>query len=146
MKQGELVLLSVPQDSLKCGGWGIISPWSFMPTPIPDQFILTADEVGAIQTAVQGFNETIKGLAATSGLAVCDMNENLKTLQSGIVWDAIKMNTRFITGGVFSTDGLHLTPRGNAVAANFFIDAINAKYGSTIPHVNVSAYPGLMFP
>ncbi len=146
MQPGEMVLLTVPQDSLKCGGWGIISPWALQPAPIPDQFILTTEEIAEIQTAVLGYNEAINGLANQFGLAVCDMNENLKNMTTGIVWDGVKLNTKFITGGTFSTDGIHLTPRGNAVAANFFIDAINAKYGSTLPHVNVTAYPGLIFP
>jgi hypothetical protein len=146
MQPGERVLLTVPQDSLKCGGWGIISPWALMPAPIPDQYVLTSDEVTEIQTAVMGYNETIKALAGASGLAVCDMYENLRTMNSGIIWDGMKLSTKFVTGGVISTDGLHMTPRGNAVAANFFIDAINAKYGSTLPHVNVTEYPGLIFP
>ena len=41
MKPGELVLLTVPQDSLKCAGMGIISPTTFAPYPIPGQYILT---------------------------------------------------------------------------------------------------------
>jgi len=146
MQPGEMVLMTVPQDSLKCGGWGIISPWALAPAPIPDQYILTSDEVAEIQTAVTSFNQVIIGLAEANGLAVVDMNQNLKNLQTGMVWDGVKMNTKFITGGVFSCDGIHLTPRGNAVAANFVIDAINAKYGSTIPHANITEYPGLIFP
>jgi hypothetical protein len=56
------------------------------------------------------------------------------------------MSTTFVTGGTFSTDGLHLNPRGNAVVANYFIQAINEKYGSTIPQVDETAYHGLIFP
>jgi hypothetical protein len=146
MQPGELVLLSVPQDSLKCGGWGIISPWALAPAPIPDQYILTSDEVAEIQTAVLGYNEVIKGLAAANNLAVVDLYQHLKELESGIVWDGIKLNTKFITGGVVSTDGLHPTPRGNAMVANYVIDAINAYYGSTIPHADITQYPALIFP
>jgi hypothetical protein len=146
MVPGELVLLTVPQDSLKCGGWGIISPWALTPKPIPPQFVLTLPQVTQIQGAIDGYNEVIRQLASAHDLAVADMNANLKTLKSGIVWDGVKMSTSFITGGAFSCDGLHLTPRGCALGANWFIDAINAKYGSHIPYANVTAYPGLIFP
>lgn len=146
MKPGEMVLLTVPQDSLKCGGWGIISPWAQMPAPIPGQFILTAEEIANIQSITNQYNDILRGLATASGLAVVDMNQRLKDLQKGMVWDGVKMSTQFITGGAFSCDGLHLTPRGSAMAANFIIDAINGYYGSTIPRANITNYQGLIFP
>lgn len=146
MLPGEMVLLTVPQDSLKCGGWGIISPWALTPAPIPGQFILTLDEIAEIQTATNNYNNFLKGLASANGLAVVDMNQKLKDLQTGIKWDGLTLSTQFIQGGAFSCDGLHLTPRGCALASNFFIDAINQTYGSTIPYANVTAYPGLIFP
>jgi hypothetical protein len=148
MQLGELVLLSVPQDSLKCGGWGIISPHYLVPMPIPTQFVLTADEVAKITTATKEYNDFLKKKADEKGLALVDMNFKMKELSSkkGIVWDGIKMNAKFVTGGAFSLDGIHLNPRGCAVAANYFIDAINAKYGSTIPWVDVTKYNGVIFP
>jgi hypothetical protein len=74
------------------------------------------------------------------------MNKWLKTFASGMIYDGVKFNTQFIQGGLFSTDGIHLNPRGNAIVANLFIQAINAKYGSTIPQVSVTNYHGLKFP
>jgi hypothetical protein len=58
----------------------------------------------------------------------------------------VGINSAFITGGAFSLDGIHLTPRGNAVIANVFIDAINAKYASTIPAIDITQYRGVKFP
>ena len=146
MQPGELVLLTVPQDSLKCSGMGIINPQTFMPYPIPSKYALTADEVYQIRTATSAYNSIIAGLADNFGLAMVDMNAKLRDLQAGIVWDGVKLNTKFVTGGAFSLDGIHLNPRGNAVAANYFIDAVNAKYGSSIPQVNITNYPGVVFP
>jgi hypothetical protein len=146
MEPGELVLLSCPQDSMKCHGMGIINPFSKMPYPIPTQYVLTADEVYKINVATTTYNDILSGLAAQFNLGLVDMNAKLKEMQTGIVWDGIKMNTTFVTGGVFSLDGVHLNPRGCAVAANYFIDAANAKYGSTIPQVNITTYPGVLFP
>ena len=146
MQPGELVLLTVPQDSMKCAGMGIINPNTFMPYPIPDNFVLKMDEVTALQNATTAYNAIIEQLAGQFGLAVVDINTHFQTLEAGIVWDGIKLSTKFITGGVFSTDGLHLNPRGNAVTTNYIIDAINAKYGSNIPKADITAYPGLIFP
>ncbi|MEI7500442.1 MAG: hypothetical protein WCK84_08315 [Bacteroidota bacterium] len=146
MKPGELVLLSVPQDSLKCFGMGIISRINFMPWGIPSQYVLTEDEINNIKAATTYYNQIIQGLATTFKIGVVDMNAKFTELQKGIVWDGIKMNSKFVTGGAFSLDGVHLNPRGCAVAANYFIDAINTQYGSTVPHVNITNYPGVIFP
>ncbi|MBC8456890.1 MAG: hypothetical protein H8D67_02705, partial [Deltaproteobacteria bacterium] len=149
MKPGELVLLTVPQDSL-CLGMGLISSITLTPWPLPDQFVLTQDEIKDeitnIETAIAGYNVIITGLAQTNGLALVDMNTKLKELESGLVWDGIHMNANFVTGGVFSLDGIHLNSRGNAIAANYFIESINAEYGSTIPFVDITKYQGVLFP
>ncbi len=146
MNPGELVLLSVPQDSLKCYGMGIISRITLTPWGIPSQYVLTQDELNNIRNATASYNQIIAGLAATFKLGTVDMYSKLTELQKGIVWDGVKMNSKFVTGGAFSLDGVHLNPRGCAVAANYFIDAINKQYGSTIPQVDITNYPGVIFP
>jgi hypothetical protein len=147
LKQGELVLLTVPQDSIKCYGMGIISKLTFLPWGIPSQYVLTEDEVANITAAVTAYNEIIKqSLAPTFGLGVVNMNTVLEYLQGGIIWDGIEMSAKFVTGGAFSLDGIHMNPRGSAVAANYYIRAINEKFGSTIPEVNIGSYPGIIFP
>ena len=146
MQPGELVLLTVPQDSMKCYGMGLISALTFKPWPIPDQYVLTLDEIANIEAAITGYNQTITALAQNFGLALVDMNAKLKELQTGITWDAINMNAAFVTGGAFSLDGIHLTARGNAVAANYFLQAINMQYGSNLPMVDITKYPGVEFP
>jgi hypothetical protein len=74
------------------------------------------------------------------------MNSLMKRLQTGLIYNGVHLNAQFIQGGAFSLDGIHLNPRGCAIAANEFIDAINKKYGSTIPHVDVTQYQGVVFP
>jgi hypothetical protein len=147
MVAGELVLLSIPQDSLKCKGMGIIDPTNpYKPYPIPGQYVLTATEISNIKAATDAYNQIIAGLATTFNLAVVDMHTKLTDLKKGIIWDGVKLNASFISGGAFSLDGIHMNARGNAVAANYFIDAINAKYGSTIPQVDITKYQGIVFP
>ena len=146
MVPGELVLLSVPQDSLKCMGMGILNKLTFHPYPIPKQFILNLNDISKLQTATTAYNQIIVTLAAHFGLGVVDMNAKLKELQKGIIWDGISLNTTFVTGGAFSLDGIHLNPRGCALAANYFIQAINATYSSNIPLVDITSYHGIIFP
>jgi hypothetical protein len=139
IKASELILLTVPQDSLKCKGWG-------SQKPIPGGFILDEQEVNAIKTATTGFNGYLTGLAGETGLAVCDINAHFKKFTSGLMFDGIKFSVKFVTGGLFSLDGVHPNPRGQAIMANYFIDAINDKYGAAVSKVPVSQYPGLAFP
>lgn len=135
----EFVLLSVPQDSLKCKGWGSSKP-------IPAQYILDASEVSKVEAAISSYNSVISGLANSNNLAFVDANAVVKNLKSGITYSGLTFTSTFVTGGAFSLDGIHLTPRGNAVVANSFIDAINAKFSSRIPYADVTKFPGLKFP
>jgi hypothetical protein len=136
----ELVLLSIPQDSLKCGFWG-------SQKPVPGQFILTKDEKSAIESAVAAYNQVIAAAAQNHDLALVDMNKVLNQgATTGIKMDGVLFTADFVTGNAFSTDGVHLTPQGNALAANTFIDAINKKYNASIPKVNVADYEAVRLP
>ena len=140
IKSTEMILLSLPQDSIRCKGWGSRKP-------IPGQYTLVASEVSAVQTATVGFNQTLKSLADSKGLAFVDVNSFLKNVkETGLVYDGMRFSLTYVTGGVFSLDGIHLTPRGNAIVANYFMDAINSKFSSSLPHVNIGDYPGIIFP
>ena len=72
----------------------------------------------------------------------------MKDLSSdaGITYFGNTFTTTYVSGGAFSLDAVHLTGKGYAVVANYFIDAINEKYGSTLRNVNPNNYPGVMIP
>lgn len=146
MVAGELLLLTVPQDSLKCAFWGGFNPYLQLPVPIPNQYVLTASEVSAINTAVEGYNATISSLAGQYGLAYADMNTVLDKAKTGLIYNGETISTSFITGNGFSLDGVHMTPKGYALAANIFIEAINQKFDSTIPLANLVDYPANKLP
>jgi len=67
-------------------------------------------------------------------------------VKTGYNYNGIHISAAFITGNAFSLDGVHLTPMGNAIVANLFIDAINAKYNSKVPKVDISLYRGVKYP
>ena len=116
--------------------------------PLEDKHVLNATEVAEVTTATAKFNTIISGLASSKGLAFVDANSKMKELSqsSGIQFDGVRYTAKFVTGGTFSLDGVHLTGRGYAVIANEFIKAINNKYGSTLPMVNPNGYSGVKFP
>ena len=136
---GELILLSVPQDSIKCRGWGSM-------TPIPNQYVLTAVEISAITSAISAYNTKLQTAANDKGLAFVDVNAFMSKVKTGIIYNGINIKTQFVAGGAFSLDGVNLTPIGNALLANEFIKAINSKYGSSIPQVDATRYKGVAFP
>lgn len=114
--------------------------------PIPDVFVLNPNESARAKAAVANFNQIIQNLATANGFGYVDANKFLGGITKGAYYDAISTNTAFISGGVFSLDGVHLTPRGNALAANEFIKAINAAYNTKIPILNPGQYKGVIFP
>lgn len=116
--------------------------------PLQNQHVLTKIEAAGVKTAVDAYNTSIKTLADSYGLAFVDANGKMLELngQSGISFDGVKYTAKFVTGGAFSLDGVHLTGRGYAIVANEFIKSINAKYKSTLPQVNPNSYSSIKFP
>jgi hypothetical protein len=124
--------------------------------PLEDRFVLTGDfkdgtnnvsgEIALAKTATAAFNAIIAAKAQAKGWALVDMNKFFASLQAGMKFNGVTFGVSFVSGGLFSLDGVHGTQRGYAVVANEIIRAINLHYGSTIPVVDVNKYPGIKFP
>ncbi|SFI37421.1 SGNH/GDSL hydrolase family protein [Halpernia frigidisoli] len=127
---------------------GVLPTGGGTSTPLADQFVLTEKETAKVLTATAAYNTSITSIAASKGLALVDANAKLLQLSatSGLQYDGVRYTAKFVTGGSFSLDGVHLTGRGYAIIANEFIKQINAKYGSTLPTVEVNKYSGVKFP
>jgi hypothetical protein len=113
--------------------------------PLGDQWVLTPEEQATVKTALNSYNQTIAGLAAAYDLAFVDANALLNQLKTDGFQqaDGSVVDATFATGGGFSLDGVHPAPRGYAIIANAFIEAINTKYNSNLPGVNPLDYTGL---
>lgn len=113
--------------------------------PLADNWVLTPEEQLAANTAVTAYNQVIAALAAQYDLALVDANAYLTGIvESGVTLnDGSVVTADFGTGGGFSLDGVHPSPRGYALLANLFIEAINAKYGSNLPGVDPLDFTGL---
>ncbi|MEM7657576.1 MAG: hypothetical protein AAF399_15690 [Bacteroidota bacterium] len=122
--------------------------------PIPDRLVLDQEEIKLLQAATIRYNASLDSLISvkqeqrTPFLAKADIRFLFQRLEQTMIVDGIEMSNQFLTGGVFSTDGIYLTPRGNALLANAFIEAINEfdPFNAQIPPISVTDFPGVAFP
>lgn len=122
-------------------------PYGLHPlNPIENKYVLDKDEAATVSDYTAAYNATIKSVAAAKGLAVMDAYALLKEYGAGKMVNGAAVSSAFITGNLFSLDGIHLTPMGYSIIANEFIKSINSKYGSSIPIVDVTKYRGVRFP
>jgi hypothetical protein len=113
--------------------------------PQPSQYILTTEELDTLRSFTEDYNEIIMGYESAD-VGVIDMNALLMTLNEGVFMDGTEVDGTYIQGGLYSLDGIHLTPRGYAILANAYIDAINGKFNSSIPPANISLYRSVILP
>lgn len=141
LQPGEKVLLSAAA-ALQTGAGQSLDK------PLEAKYVLDAQELAAIKSATTAYNETIKSIANQYGLAFVDLNALMKKITSadGIILDGNKYSSTFVTGGVFSLDGIHATARGYAIIANEFIKAINKQYNANIPQTSINSYGTVTYP
>ncbi len=131
----------LPATTLLGQGIGIPAQLGGTGLPLPDQVILDANEKAIIADRVNAYNSIIAATANQLGAAFVDINSILTELQTeGIIVGGVDFGTDFLTGGVFSYDGVHPTSFGYAYIANEFIDAINATFQDDIPYVNLAPF------
>lgn len=116
--------------------------------PFPSTLVLDGTEQATVTAATTAFNNSLQAAAAAKGLAYFDANTFFRGVAAGnqIINGVATNNASFISGNLFSLDGVHPTPRGYALVANEIIKVINAKYGSTVQPVNPTSYRGVLFP
>jgi lysophospholipase L1-like esterase len=119
--------------------------------PLGDQYAVIPTEIAAIETARLSFNATVKNIADAypTRIALADVN---KAFSDFITARALVFNNITITPlidpptGIFSEDGVHPNSRGYAYLSNIFIEAINTRFGSSIPLTNISKYKATGLP
>lgn len=134
-------------------------PFGFDPqNPFPDVFVLDPDEINTANNAVTAFNGIISNIV---GLLNNDPNNPIPTclvdinsvfngiraadFSGGTVYNGINFKTTYVSGGLFSLDGVHPSSQAHGIIANEFIKAINTKFAASIPLVDVSSIPGSLF-
>lgn len=131
---------------------GGVSAQTYLPAgngtqfPLADKWVLSKNEVSEVKTATDAYNATIQALATAKGLAFVDANSVMAQVASvGYTANNYNVLSTYATGGGFSLDGVHPSPRGYALIANKFLEAINKAYGSNFKGVDLSTYR-IMYP
>ncbi|MFD2937274.1 SGNH/GDSL hydrolase family protein [Spirosoma flavum] len=143
---GDLLMLSNATDYATIGSASVgtkLGPYGLTPTnPLTNNVVLDAGEITALNASITTYNGIMKAQADAKGVAYTDPNAVLSQVAAagGLTQNGITYTSSFIQGGVFSLDGIHLTPAGYALMANEIIKQINAKYSATIPQVNSASY------
>jgi hypothetical protein len=107
--------------------------------PLPNRLVLSHAEAVRLQGVVALYNLVIDSVATGRGGAVVDLNGLLKlAATTGISYQGTRYTTEFVTGGLFSLDGVHLNDLAQGMLANVLIDAVNAKFGASVPRVDLA--------
>jgi hypothetical protein len=122
-------------------------PYGLHPgNPVASNWVLDPAEQTQIRTRTNEFNAKIKEIASRNQLALADVDDLMAQFATPKMVNGAEISTAYITGNIFSLDGIHLTPIGNALTANAFIKAINQQYNANVPIVNFAHYRGVKFP
>lgn len=106
---------------------------------LSNSVVLSTTEAASIQATVDGYNVSIANLANARGAAVLDLNGLLRqAATTGFTYQGQTYTSAFVTGGLFSLDGVHPTDLAHGILCNALIDAVNAKFGARIQHVNLA--------
>ena len=109
--------------------------------PLPNSFVLSSTEQARVAAAGAAYNAIIEGLAAANELGYGDMKSALADVAAnGAFYNGGVLTSTLVTGGAFSLDGVHPSPRGYAFTANTIIDVINTTYNASIPKVDIGTY------
>ena len=117
------------------------------PNPLPSQFVLDTREIDDVTARTTELNNIIKATAARKGLALFDAQVFFDGIaRNGIVTNGVSNTAGYVSGNLFSLDGVHPTPRGYAVIANEMVKTINSYYGAAVPGLNPNDFRGVKFP
>lgn len=133
----DLVLLTA-SSALK-QGLGVPVTAGGTGSPLPDNVVLDAAEIAIASQAVADFNSAIATLAGARNIPVVDINSFFNNVQAnGYNSGGLVFTTDFLTGNLFSLDGVHPTSAGYSIIANQFIMKINESFNASIPLVNIT--------
>lgn len=118
--------------------------------PLGDQYVLLPSEQTEIKERTAAFNAVIDDVVGDNDrLALADVEAQTNALLAtglGVANGVAYTPSMPPPTGLFSEDGIHQNSRGAAWLANVFIDAINAKFGASVPKANLANFKGTALP
>ncbi|HEV8657153.1 MAG TPA: SGNH/GDSL hydrolase family protein [Thermoanaerobaculia bacterium] len=117
--------------------------------PLPDACVLTTAEIAQFVARAAEYNQVISDAASSRNIPVADIKGLFDRFPAGVQIGPFTFSSAYITGGIFSLDGFHLTDLGYTLFANQYIRTINQAYGTHIPVAPITtllANNGAFFP
>ncbi|HVP15138.1 MAG TPA: hypothetical protein VMS88_06315, partial [Terriglobales bacterium] len=129
-----------PAAALLAQGIGIPAALGGTDEALPDSVVLSSSEAAGIRATLNAYNAAIVSEATARGAAVVDLHGLLvQAATTGIEVKGVRYSSAFLTGGLFSLDGVHPSDLAHGLIANQMIDAVNAKFGASIPRVDLTS-------
>jgi len=134
-------------DSLRVGVGYAIGDTSYLSgapvlgngRPLPGFMVLDASEQASIRAATAAYNAAIASEAAARGYALLDVHAMLDDFSlHGVRFAGATYTTAYLTGGLFSVDGLFPTDLFHGLLANRMIDVVNVQFHARIPTLDLS--------
>lgn len=141
LTEGALVLLSA--SSLIAQGIGVPAAVGGRGVPLPADVILDQSEIAVLRDRVGTLNQIIASTCSAASIPVVDvfaLSQEFATTGRNV--GGIRLTSAFLSGGVFSYDGIHLTDIGYALVANEWIKVINERGGS-LPEIDLLPLMGV---
>jgi len=105
--------------------------------PLGDEYTLTTDEIANVVTRLSTFNGIIAAeVAKYPNLHLYDANALFTSIAAGggyTVESGFTYAPDFSPNGVFSVDGIHPNPAGNAIIANEIMELIETEFNAELP-------------
>ncbi len=138
---------ATPTELVLLPAAGAVGAGKGLATQLEDGDVLTDAEQRRIANAVTAFNNIIRTEASNKGLAVWDANAFFSDfVKNGFVTPNVRLGASFFTGGAFSLDGVHATPRGYALVAQKILDTIEKEYAVVLPAIRIQEYRTINLP
>lgn len=117
--------------------------------PVADKFSLTSSEIAGIREKVNAYNQIIDRIVSVnSNVYLFDLNAfydnilRVEEVENGLLNTGEVVKNSMLPNGIFSTDGIHLNERGNALLVNNFILNLNQIFSISIPLIETGKYKG----
>jgi len=135
-------LVTLPAAGLLGQGIGVPTQLGGTGQPLPDAVVVDPTELAGILARLATFNAVIDSVCANRGVPVADMFGFFNNVaKNGITLGGETFTTEFLSGGLFSVDGVHPSSLGYWFVAKQFIGVMNAAYGASIPDPHLPTGP-----
>ncbi len=143
----DMVLLTA-KDSLARGTGFAVGTYNYVNPaapgngrPLPDGMVLSASEQSSVTAAWNAMNAAVDSVSQRPFVVKVDLNGLLQDVAAnGLQVGTTHYTTAYVSGGLFSLDGVHPNDLAHALVCNTMIDAVNGKFGSGLPHLNLAQY------